>query len=82
MRINYDMIPQPIAFNGDKYLSHFSDEYSSFQFVFTHRYKTDSVRYCKYIINLISTQFNIKVRYFHVNRETSLGKEQTKYNEF
>ena len=49
--------------------------------MFTHRYKTDSVRCCKYVINLISTQFNIKVRYFYVNRETSLSKEQTKYNE-
>jgi hypothetical protein len=81
-RLNYDLIPLQTAYNGDNYISHFSCEYSSFQFVFTHRRKSDSVRCYIYVVNIILTHFGIRVLFFHTDGESSLGKEATEYNEF
>lgn len=82
MRINYDIVHMSRAYNGDRYISHFSCEYSSFQFVFTHPTKSEASRCCLYVINMIRTHFGTSVRYFHVDGETSLGKETTLHNEF
>jgi hypothetical protein len=81
-RLNYDIMELETAYNGDKYLSHFSCEFCSFEFVFTHRYKTDSVRCCIYVVNLIWTLFRIRVQYFHTDGESSLGKETTQENTY
>lgn len=82
MRINYDIVHMSRGYNGDRYISHFSCEYSSFQFIFTHASKTEASRCCLYVINMIRTHFGISVRYFHTDGETSLGKENTADNDF
>ena len=82
MRINYDIVHMSRGYNGDRYISHFSCEYSSFQFIFTHPTKSEASRCCLYVLNMIRTHFGIRVRYFHTDGETSLGKENTANNDF
>ena len=81
-RINYDIVHMSRGYNGDRYISHFSCEFSSFQFVYTHPTKEEAVRCCVYVINLIRTHFGTKVQFFHVDGETTLGKETTMENKF
>ena len=52
-------------------------EYSSFQFVFTHPTKSKASPCCLYVMNMIRTQFGASIRFFHVDKETSFGKEAT-----
>lgn len=81
-RLNFDLIPMPVAYNGHKYLSHFSCDFCDFIFNFTHKHKSESVQCFFYVVNIIKTQWNLDVQFFHTDGETSFGKEGTPNNTF
>ena len=77
-RIAYDLIEMTTAYNGHKWISHFSDYYTSMDFVYTHHRKGQSVGIVSQFINMVKTRYsrNINsIRYLRTDGETSLGKK-------
>ena len=73
IRVNYDLIPMELAFNNDKYVSHFTCSYTGYDWAWTHAKKSQSVSIVDAFLNLIENRYGRRVQFFHTDGETSLG---------
>ncbi|CAD6443385.1 bfd724cf-dd17-42e5-91e6-a316cf6c4bc6 [Sclerotinia trifoliorum] len=74
-RVTWDLIVIKPAYNGDQYASHFQCTTCRLHIVYTHRTKAESVDLIEQFFELVKTQFKSKVRFFHCDGETTLGRQ-------
>ena len=77
-RVAYDLIQMTPAYNGDKWISHFSDYFTSMDFIYTHTKKSQSVEIIKEFVAMIKTRYSRSInsiRYLRTDGETSLGRK-------
>src|SRR5438045_9037392 len=67
------MIKLTRDYNRDQYISHFQYRQYLFNLVYTHRHKSNALQLFEKAINTIENQYNRKVRFIRLDRETSLG---------
>ena len=61
------------VYNGDKWISHFQCMTYTFNIVYTHRVKSESMDLIEYTLELIKNQYGRDVRYIRLDGETSLA---------
>jgi len=76
-RIHWDMIHFHEGFNGDKYASHFLDDKTRMNWVFTHSEKTQKVllNIFEEFAEYIKRQFERKIKIFRNDNESALGND-------
>src|SRR5436853_2548486 len=67
------MIKLTRGYNRDQYISHFQCQQYLFNLVYTHRHKSNALQLFEKAINTIENQYNRKVWFIRLDRETSLG---------
>src|SRR5436853_3612954 len=67
------MIKLTRGYNGDQYISYFQCRQYLFNLVYTHRHKSNTLQLFEKAINTIENQYNRKVWFIRLDRETSLG---------
>jgi hypothetical protein len=72
-RVAYDLIQMKIAYNQDKWISHFRCYYTGMDFAYTHAKKSQAVDIVTEFLNLAQNCYRRAVRYFRTDGETSLG---------
>jgi Reverse transcriptase (RNA-dependent DNA polymerase) len=72
-RISYDLISLNEAYNGDKWVSHFTCNYTTMDFVYTHSSKGDAVSIIREFLNMAQNRYGHKIRYFRTDGERALG---------
>jgi hypothetical protein len=66
------MIEFNTGYNRHRYASHFQCRQYLYNIVYTHAKKSDTKHFFDKTINIIENQYNSKVRYIRLDRETSL----------
>jgi hypothetical protein len=74
-RSSYDLIEMAPAYNGEKWVSHFSCYYTSMDFIYTHHKKSQATEIVKEFLNMVRTRYNKKVQFFRTDGERSLGNK-------
>lgn len=76
-RVHWDMIYFHEGFNGDKYASHFLDDKTRMNWVYTHSEKTQRafLEIFEDFTTYIERQFNRKIKIFRTDNEPALGND-------
>lgn len=61
------------AYNDQRWISHFTYVYTAMDFVHTHSKKSQVTEIIKEFVNMASTRFGKKIRYFRSDGEKALG---------
>ena len=74
-RVHWDMIHFAEGFNGDRYASHFLDDKTRMNWVYTHSRKTQAalLDIFKEFTAYVERQFGRKIKIFRIDNESSLG---------
>jgi len=70
--MNFDLIDMGKSYNGHKWVSHMGCSTSGFQLGVTHARKDDSPGIIERTISFIKKHYNTKIRFFHLDGETSI----------
>src|SRR5271155_1772401 len=75
-RVHWDMIHFSEGFNGDRYASHFLEDKTRMNWVYTHSQKTEPILLDIFqeFEAFVRRQYNQKIKIFRINGEISLGK--------
>lgn len=76
-RIHYDIVPLNEAYNGDKQMHHFLDDYTRNHHVVTSKFKGHgtSIEIMRVFCRMLQTQFNLSVSIIHLDNESSFGND-------
>jgi hypothetical protein len=74
-RVSYDLIDMAPGYNVDKRVRRFRDNYTSMDFVYTHRKKSQATKTIKEFLNMVETRYNLRVQCFLIDGERSLGRK-------
>lgn len=77
-RVHMDLIQPQLAYNSDKCILHFLDDYSRMNFVYTLRGKDQTTRPIKEYAGYVHRQYQQLIQIFRIDGERSLGR---KFNE-
>lgn len=73
--IHFDLIPLPIAHNGDRWVTHFVCELTGWHVIYTHPDKDQLNDLIKQFIQWVETQFSVRPKKIFSDREPTLGNE-------
>lgn len=73
--VHFDLIPLPIAHNGDRWVTHFVCESTGWHVIYTHPDKDQLNGLIKQFIQWVETQFGLKPKKMFSDREPTLGNE-------
>jgi hypothetical protein len=74
-RVTYDLVQMAPAYNNNQWISHFRDYHTKMDFIYTHHTKGQATTIVKSFLNLIKSQYQLSLRYFRTDGETSLRGE-------
>jgi len=76
-RVHWDMIYFHEGFNGDKYVSHFLDDKTRMNWVYTHSEKTQKalLKIFEDFTAYVERQFNRKIKIFRTDNEPAFGND-------
>ena len=72
-RVHYDLIQLDQAQNGDLWVSHFICVYTKFNWLWTHRKKSQATLFVERIINLTIYYYGQRIRFLHSDGKRALG---------
>ncbi|CBF74296.1 uncharacterized protein ANIA_04289 [Aspergillus nidulans FGSC A4] len=72
-RVHFDLIEFNKAWNGDRWCTHFYDEFTHMHFVYTHGKKNGCVDAAIHLVALIECQFGTKMKFYKSDNEQTLG---------
>jgi Reverse transcriptase (RNA-dependent DNA polymerase) len=73
-RVGWDLIPMSTAYNGDKWVSHFTCFTTTIDVVCTHPRKNDSLFIIQEFVKMAATRHQATVRFLRIDDERTLGK--------
>lgn len=74
-RVAYDLISLSTAYNGYKWVSHFTCYQTTMDFVYCHARKSQALDTIREFLNMVRTRFGRRVKYFRTDGERTLGRE-------